>query len=75
MPIFSGQAVPGARRGPEEFLARSIVDTMSEIAGTGREGVHVIFDEVERADWAIETAARRHTRARARARRRVEWKQ
>ena len=53
MPIVRVELFPGRDAVQKEFLARSIVDAVSEIAGTGREGVHVIFDEVERADWAI----------------------
>ena len=53
MPIVTVQVFPGRSDVMKEFLARAIVDAVAEIAGTGREGVHVILDEVEKSDWAI----------------------
>jgi 4-oxalocrotonate tautomerase len=53
MPIVRVAMFPGRDNTQKEFMARSIVDAVSEIAGAGREGVHVIFDDVEREDWAI----------------------
>ena len=53
MPIIRVEMFPGRDGVQKEFLARSIADAVAEIAGTSREGVHVIFDAVEREDWAI----------------------
>lgn len=53
MPIVHIEMYPGRTEIQKAFLARRIVDAVSEIAGTTREGVHVIFGEVARTDWAI----------------------
>lgn len=53
MPIVRVEMFPGRDSVQKEFLARSIADAVAEIAGTSREGVHVIFDDVPREEWAI----------------------
>jgi 4-oxalocrotonate tautomerase len=53
MPIVKVQMFPGRSDVMKEFLARAITDAVAEIAGTDRDGVHVIFDDVEKAQWAI----------------------
>ena len=53
MPIVRVEMFPGRDTTQKEFLARSIADAVAEIAGTSREGVHVIFDDVPREEWAI----------------------
>jgi 4-oxalocrotonate tautomerase family enzyme len=53
MPIVRVEMFPGRDGVQKEFLARSIADAVAEIAGTSREGVHVIFDDVPREEWAI----------------------
>jgi 4-oxalocrotonate tautomerase family enzyme len=53
MPIVSVQLFPGRDMVMKEFLGRAIVDAVSEIAGTQREAVHVIFNEVPADEWAI----------------------
>jgi 4-oxalocrotonate tautomerase len=46
-------------RSPEKKrqIAERITDALVEIAGSKREGVHVIFDNVSREDWVIGGAA------------------
>lgn len=53
MPIVSVQLFPGRNVVMKEFLARAIVDAISEIAGTTRGAVHVLFEEVPKDEWAI----------------------
>jgi 4-oxalocrotonate tautomerase len=53
MPIVEVRMFPGRDGVQKEFLARRIADAVAEIAGTSREGVHVIFDDVEPDNWAI----------------------
>jgi 4-oxalocrotonate tautomerase len=53
MPIVEVRMFPGRDAVKKEFLARRIADAVSEVAGTSREGVHVIFDDVEPENWAI----------------------
>jgi 4-oxalocrotonate tautomerase len=53
MPLVRVQLFPGRTDVMKEFLARSINDAVAEIAGTSREGVHVIFEEVPKDAWAI----------------------
>lgn len=53
MPVVTIQMFPGRSGVMKEFLARAIVDAVAEIAGTSREGVHVIFNDVPKDEWAI----------------------
>jgi 4-oxalocrotonate tautomerase len=53
MPIVRISLFPGRNSVVKEFVARAVGDAVCEIAGTSREGVHVLFDEVARDDWAI----------------------
>lgn len=53
MPVVTIQMFPGRSSVMKEFLARAVADAAAEIAGTSREGVHVIFDDVAQEDWAI----------------------
>jgi 4-oxalocrotonate tautomerase len=53
MPIVEVRMFRGRDTVKKEFLARRIADAVAEIAGTSREGVHVIFDDVEPENWAI----------------------
>lgn len=53
MPIVRLSLFSGRNNVVKGFVARGIVDVVSEVAGTTREGVHVLFDEFERDQWAI----------------------
>ena len=53
MPLVHVEMFPGRTDVQKSFLARRIIDAVAEIAGTTREGVHVIFEEVARGAWAI----------------------
>jgi 4-oxalocrotonate tautomerase len=53
VPIVEVRMFPGRDAVKKEFLARRIADAVAEVAGTSREGVHVIFDDVEPENWAI----------------------
>ena len=53
MPIVTVKLFPGRSQTVKAFLARAICDAVAELAGTSREGVHTIFDEVAKDDWAI----------------------
>jgi 4-oxalocrotonate tautomerase len=53
MPIVHIELFPGRTDVQKEFIARRVIDALAEIAGCTREGVHVIFDEVQPASWAI----------------------
>lgn len=53
MPIVTVTMFPGRTPVMKAFLARRIIDDVAELAGTAREGVHVIFTDIERGEWAI----------------------
>lgn len=53
MPIVTVQMFSGRNDIQKEFVVRGIADVVSETCGVSREGIHVIFDERERSDWAI----------------------
>jgi 4-oxalocrotonate tautomerase len=53
MPIVHVELFPGRSETIKASLARRIVDAVAEVAGCSREGVHVIFDEVRKDDWAL----------------------
>jgi phenylpyruvate tautomerase PptA (4-oxalocrotonate tautomerase family)/quinol monooxygenase YgiN len=53
MPIARLSLFSGRDSVVKGFRARGIIDVVSEIAGTSREGVHVLFDEFETDQWAI----------------------
>ena len=53
MPVVHVEMFPGPDTTAKGFIARGITDVVSEIAGMSREGVHVIFDEVPKENWAI----------------------
>jgi 4-oxalocrotonate tautomerase len=53
MPIVHIELYPGRSKTMKEHLVRRIVDAVSEVAGTSREGVEVIFHEVAKDDWAL----------------------
>ncbi len=46
--MFSGRTTV-----QKEFVARGIADAVEEVTGASREGVHVVFTDVQRQDWAI----------------------
>ncbi|NOZ82532.1 MAG: 4-oxalocrotonate tautomerase, partial [Euryarchaeota archaeon] len=43
----------GRTREQKEELAKAITKALVEIAGTEPEHVHIIFEDVEKSDWAI----------------------
>lgn len=53
MPFVSVSLTAGRDHTVKSFLARSIVDSLSEVAGVTPEGVQVVFTDVDRAAWAI----------------------
>jgi 4-oxalocrotonate tautomerase len=53
MPIVHVELFPGRSDIVKATLARRIIDAVAEVAGCSREGVHVIFDEVRKDDWAL----------------------
>jgi len=53
MPLVQVQLFPGRSDTMKAFLVRAISDAVAEIAGTSREGIHVIIDEVSQDNWAM----------------------
>jgi 4-oxalocrotonate tautomerase len=53
MPVIRVSMYEGRSPEKKRQLAKALTDAMVEIAGSKREGVHVIFDEVSRQNWAI----------------------
>jgi 4-oxalocrotonate tautomerase len=53
MPVVTVQMFEGRSETAKAFLARAICDAVAELAGTSREGVHVIFEDVQHDNWAI----------------------
>jgi phenylpyruvate tautomerase PptA (4-oxalocrotonate tautomerase family)/quinol monooxygenase YgiN len=61
MPIVEVKMFNGRDDTVKGFIARAICDAVGEIGGVSRDGVHVVFDDVDRGDWAVgpRMAARR----------------
>ncbi|WP_152186197.1 tautomerase family protein [Segeticoccus rhizosphaerae] len=53
MPIVEIKMYPGRDETVKGFIARGVTDLVAETAGTSREGVHVVFTDVEKSDWAV----------------------
>ncbi len=53
MPVVRVSMWKGRTREQKEELARAITKALVEIAGTQPEHVHIIFEDVEKSDWAI----------------------
>ncbi len=53
MPIVHIELFPGRSEVQKEFIARRVIDALAEVAGCSREGVHVVFDEVQPGSWAV----------------------
>jgi 4-oxalocrotonate tautomerase family enzyme len=53
MPVVTIRLFPGRSNVIKEFLVRAVSDAVAEIAGTTREGVNVIIDEVAHENWAM----------------------
>jgi len=53
MPIVHIEMYPGRSKVMKEHLARRIADAVAEVAGTSRDAVEVIFNEVSKEDWAM----------------------
>jgi 4-oxalocrotonate tautomerase len=52
MPIVRVEMFPGRTRAQKQELARSITEAVANIAHTTPEATIVIFQEVDREDWA-----------------------
>jgi 4-oxalocrotonate tautomerase len=53
MPVVRVSFFEGRTDEQKEKLALVITDAIVEIAGSGREGVNIIYDEVARENWYI----------------------
>jgi 4-oxalocrotonate tautomerase len=53
MPVVRVSFFEGRTDEQKGKLALAITDAIVEIAGSGREGVNVIYDEVARENWYI----------------------
>ncbi|NOZ58085.1 MAG: 4-oxalocrotonate tautomerase [Euryarchaeota archaeon] len=53
MPVVRVTMWKGRTKEQKAKLAEAITRAMVEIAGTEPEHVHIIFEDVEREDWAI----------------------
>jgi 4-oxalocrotonate tautomerase len=52
MPIINVEIFPGRTRDEKRQLARRFTDSMVTICGAKPEAVHVLFREIDTADWA-----------------------
>ena len=52
MPVITIRLLQGRSLEQKRELATVISEAVSRIAKTPLDGVHVIFDDVERADWS-----------------------
>jgi 4-oxalocrotonate tautomerase len=53
MPVVRVTMWKGRSKEQKAKLAQAITRAMVEIAGTTPEHVHIIFEDVEKEDWAI----------------------
>ncbi len=53
MPVVRISMWRGRTREQKEKLAEAITRALVEIAGTEAEQVHIIFEDVEKSNWAI----------------------
>ena len=51
MPIIRVSMFEGRTDDQKERLAKAIADAMHEIAGSNRDGVNVLFDDVQPKNW------------------------
>lgn len=52
MPVVNIQLLSGRSKEQKSKMAKAVTDAIVDIAGAKPEGVHVIFSDVEKADWA-----------------------
>lgn len=52
MPVVNIQLLAGRSKEQKSKMAKAITEAISDIAGAKPEGVHVIFSDVEKDDWA-----------------------
>lgn len=52
MPVVNIQLLSGRSKDQKSKIAKAVTDAMVEIGGAKPEGVHVIFSDVEKDDWA-----------------------
>ena len=52
MPLVTVSLFAGRTREQKESLAKAITDAFVEHAGNKKEDVQIIFQDVERGDWA-----------------------
>ena len=53
MPVIRVALYEGRSVAKKRAIAEAITDAMVRIAGSTREGVHVIFDNVAKENWVI----------------------
>lgn len=53
MPVVRVSFIEGRTEEQKDRLAAAIADAMSEIAGSRRDGVHVIYEDVAKGNWYI----------------------
>jgi 4-oxalocrotonate tautomerase len=51
VPVVRVSFIEGRAEEQEDKLAAAIDDAMSEIAGSRREGVHVIYEDMAKGNW------------------------
>ena len=52
MPVVSIQLLSGRSKDQKSKIAKAVTNAMVDIGGAKPEGVHVIFSDVEKDDWA-----------------------
>jgi 4-oxalocrotonate tautomerase len=53
MPFISVKLLSGRSHEQKKELAEVITDAMERICGAPRSGTMVVFDEYDKADWAV----------------------
>ncbi len=52
MPVVTIQLLSGRSKDQKTKIAKVVTDALVDIAGARPQGVQVIFDDVEKDDWA-----------------------
>ena len=52
MPVVTIQLLAGRTKDQKSEIAKAITDALVNIGGAPPQGVHVIFDDVEKDHWA-----------------------
>jgi 4-oxalocrotonate tautomerase len=63
MPVVRVAFYEGRSAAQKREIAEAITDALVRVAGSKRDGVHVIFENIEKQDWVIGGAPEMGSRA------------